>query len=71
MNMKVGTQQRLQFSWLGWFQKHTQVGEGIPFHHCMHSSSGCSSNGGCYFDQGKPPGDNGTAHKGNWQTRKM
>lgn len=45
------------------------MGEEVSFHHCMLSSSGCSSNGG-YFEQGKPPGDNGTAHKGNWQTRK-
>lgn len=38
----------------------------------MHSSSGCSYNGGCYFTQDKSPGDEGgAAHKGSWQTRKM
>lgn len=52
MNMKERRQQKLQLTWLGWFQKHTHVGEGVSFHHCMHSSLGCSSNGGC-FDQSK------------------
>lgn len=70
MNMKARRQQKLQLTWLGWFQKHTQVGEGVSFRHCMHSSLGCSSNGGC-FDQSKPSGDNENVHKGNWQTRKM
>lgn len=31
MNRQVRRQQWLQFSWLGWFQKHRQVGEGGIF----------------------------------------